>query len=402
MKTCRNSAAKRIMSDLAHSAMRAGIVAATAVLAAVGGLVGLLMFWSYPGRPKPFVDQNGKPLPRSLAETIFIDVNGVKQGMIIESRDTSNPVLLYVHGGMPDYFLSKKYPTRLEDLFTVVWWEQRGCGLSYSPRISERSITSEQLIADTLFVADYLRQRFSKDKIFLMAHSGGTFFGIQAAAKAPDRFHAYIGVAQMTNQRKSEQLAYDYMLGHAWTCLDMLGQFRAVADQRMVRKLEVAPVTVPGTQRAYLAVRDEAMHRLGICTMHKMTSVMRGILLQSLQTREYTFAEKVNLWRGKLASGVSALWDEAIASDVSESVPALNLPVYFFHGTHDYTVSYLLAKAYFDQLRAPMKGFYTFECSAHSPMFEEPAKTVRILRDDVLGGTNRLADPTPSRALGGT
>ena len=42
----------------------------------VGGLA-LLLFWSYPGRPKPFVDDNGTPLPRSLAEKIFIDVNGV-------------------------------------------------------------------------------------------------------------------------------------------------------------------------------------------------------------------------------------------------------------------------------------------------------------------------------------
>ena len=33
-----------------------------------------------------------------------------------------------------------------------------------------------------------------------------------------------------------------------------------------------------------------------------------------------------------------ALWDEAMATDVSEAVPALELPVYFFHGRHDYTV----------------------------------------------------------------
>ena len=33
-----------------------------------------------------------------------------------------NPVLLWVHGGpgMPDYLLTKQYPTNMEDLFTVV------------------------------------------------------------------------------------------------------------------------------------------------------------------------------------------------------------------------------------------------------------------------------------------
>ena len=66
--------------------------------------------------------------------------------------------------------------------------------------------------------------------------------------------------------------------------------------------------------------------------------------------------------------------------------------MYFFHGIHDYTVSYQLAKQYFEGMRSPIKGFYTFEHSAHSPMFEEPDTTLRILRDDVLAGTNRLAD----------
>jgi hypothetical protein len=39
-----------------------------------------------------------------------------------------------------------------------------------------------------------------------------------------------------------------------------------------------------------------------------------------------------------------------------------------------------------------MKGFYTFEHSAHSPLFEEPDKVQRILREDVLAGVNSLAD----------
>jgi hypothetical protein len=39
-----------------------------------------------------------------------------------------------------------------------------------------------------------------------------------------------------------------------------------------------------------------------------------------------------------------------------------------------------------------VKGFYTFEQSAHSPMFEEPEKMEKILRGDVLAGTDNLAD----------
>jgi hypothetical protein len=43
-------------------------------------------------------------------------------------------------------------------------------------------------------------------------------------------------------------------------------------------------------------------------------------------------------------------------------------------------------------LKAPVKGFYTFAQSAHSPMFEEPEKMQQIFREDVLAGANRLSD----------
>ena len=68
--------------------------------------------------------------------------------------------------------------------------------------------------------------------------------------------------------------------------------------------------------------------------------------------------------------------------------------MYFLHGAHDYTCTLAEASAYFASLTAPLKGFYTFSRSAHSPMFEEPGTFMTILREDVLNGTNRLADRT--------
>jgi pimeloyl-ACP methyl ester carboxylesterase len=345
-------------------------------------LIGSLQLWS-PGKPKPFLDRNGDLLSGSLSEKIWVNVNGVEQGMVIQSKNTANPILLYLHGGMPDYFLTQNYPIGLEEYFTVIWWDRRGIGLSYSADAPPESMTIEQFISDTLAVTNYLRQRFGQEKIYLMGHSGGTFIGIQAAARAPELYYAYIGVAQMANQLASEKEAYDYMRE----------QFKVNGNTRMVQKLEAAPVTmVDGTPAAYLAIRDEAMHSLGIGTMHDMRSVISGVFLPSLTFRQYTLGEKINLWRGKMATGVSTSWDEILATDLGTKVPELEIPVYFLHGIYDYTCSYRVAKHYFDQLKAPLKGFYTFEQSAHSPLFEEPDKTQRILREDVLAGTNSLSD----------
>jgi pimeloyl-ACP methyl ester carboxylesterase len=358
------------------------LIAISVLLVSVLVLVGVLLCWS-PGRPTPFLDANGKVLPGSISEKIHVNINGVEQGMFIKGKDSSNPVLLYLHGGMPDYFLTQDYPTGLDEYFTVVWWEQRGSGLSYSSDILPESVNPDQLVSDTLSVTSYLRGRFGQRKIYLMGHSGGTFIGIQAAARAPELYRAYIGVAQMSTQLESEKLAYAYMLK----------RFKDDGNAKMVRTLGEAPVSdsVP-LPDSYLSVRDSAMHSLGIGTTHDMKSIVTGLLLRSFENREYTLSEKIGMWRGKIFTG-SRLWNTQLSTDLTKKVTRLEIPVYFLHGAYDYTVSYPLAKSYYEQLDAPLKGFYTFTQSAHSPLFEEPTRMREIMQADVLTGAKELADP---------
>lgn len=345
-------------------------------------LLGVLLLWS-PGTSEPFPEENGNPSANSLSEKIRVPINGVEQGMFIKSKDVNHSVLLFLHGGpgMPEYFLTQNYPTGLEEDFTVVWWDRRGAGLSYSPNISLETMTVEQSVLDTIAMTNYLRERFGKEKIYLMGHSGGSFIGIQAAARAPELYYAYIGMGQMTYQIKSEKLAYDYMLP----------KFKENGNTHLARILEENPVTmtVP-LPPAYAAVRDEAMHTLGIGTTREMKSVVTGIFLPSWKFREYTLGEKINLWRGKIFSH-AVLWNEMIATDLTQKVTMLKIPTYFFEGRYDYTCNYTLAKDYLKQLQAPVKGFYTFENSAHSPIFEEPEKVRQILQEDVLTGSTSLA-----------
>ncbi|MEY4550415.1 MAG: hypothetical protein RL685_6610 [Pseudomonadota bacterium] len=186
--TCRALSARKVVRSLL-------IVVSAPFVALLVLVVALLLNSS--GEPAPFLDAAGERSRGSLSEKIYVEINGTRQGMFIKSKDVTHPVLLYLHGGMPDYFLTRQHPTGLEDTFTVVWWEQRGSGISYAADIPPETMTLEQLIGDTVAVTNYLRQRFDKQKIYLMGHSGGSFIGIQAAARAPELYHAYIGVAQM-------------------------------------------------------------------------------------------------------------------------------------------------------------------------------------------------------------
>lgn len=364
------------------AARRAMWMALIALAACAAALAGVLLAWSHPGEPAPFLDGAGRPLPGSVAEKVYLEVNGARQGMIIRGRDASRPVLLYLHGGMPDYFLSRLSGSGLEELFTVCWWEQRGTGISYDPAARE-PVTADQLVADTLAVTRYLQRRFGQERIYLMGHSGGTFLAALALERAPELYTAYVGVAQMGSQRESELEAHEHVLA----------EYRRLGDAGMVRRLEAAPVTRDGVSPAWLAVRDEAMHGLGVGTTRAMRSVVSGIFLPSLRSREYTLAEKLRTWRGKASSGVSTMWAEMLRTDLAERVPEVRVPVYLLHGVHDYTCTYAQARRYFAGLRAPVKAFYSFAASAHSPVFEEPERARQILREDVLAGRNALADP---------
>ena len=117
------------------------LMAGSTILAAL--LLRRMHLWGG-GTPIPLRDMDGRPLLGSISEKIGVEINGVRQGMFILSKDATHPVLLYLHGGLPEYFLTERYPTGFENDFTVVWWEQRGAGLSYSPHIPPETMTSRR------------------------------------------------------------------------------------------------------------------------------------------------------------------------------------------------------------------------------------------------------------------
>src|SRR2546421_12342183 len=138
MKQKHDTSTKRYaLASFARKVGRMLVVMASLFLAGISMLVGLLRLLSR-GKPKPFVDERGRPLPGSISEKVFVPINGVQQGMFIKSKDDRNPVLLYLHGGLSDYFLTRRYPTGLENYFTVVWWNSAGRASPTTPTSRQR------------------------------------------------------------------------------------------------------------------------------------------------------------------------------------------------------------------------------------------------------------------------
>ena len=318
-----------------------------------------------------------------MNEKIFVDINGTKQGMFLQGENIENPVLLFLHGGAgsPEIAFSQRYPTGLDKIFTVCWWEQRGSGISYHSSITKQEMTIGQMISDTIAVVHYLKNRFNTEKVYVMGHSWGSLLGVLTVQQVPELFHAYIGIGQVARQDESERLAYTFMLQ----------EFRKANNKKMLRKLEKFPIDKGGEVGIqYLGVRSEGMMKLGIGIMHHCTSMMECVMTV-LGYKGYNLKEKFKFPMGNSFS-LRCLWDFVIQTDLIKQVTELKVPVYIFQGKYDYQVSYVIAKEFAATVKAPVKGFYTFENSAHSPCFEEPEKMCHILQADVLQEKVDLSD----------
>lgn len=343
-------------------------------------VLGLIVLWIMsPGKPEPIVNTDGNSHKR-ISEKCFVEIGGIRQGMFIRSADTNLPVLLFVHGGpaFPNYFLFERFNPGLEKFFTVCYWEQRGGGLSYSKDINPESMTLEQLKADAIEVTNYLRKRFNREKIYIMAWSGGTTIALPAVADHPEYYHAYIAMAQMTNQQLSERMAFQYMVQR----LTELKNERAIRQLKKFNNLDTEEDLI---RFCNSGIRDQLMHRLGIGTMHHMKSIFTGIFLPVWTCKAYTLPEKINLWKSKLLFfPKTSIRKQTLLINFPEKYPELKVPVIFVCGQYDLTVSKELTVCYFQQLIAPRKSLYIFEDAAHGPLFEQPEKFRRMLIEEVV------------------
>ncbi len=94
----------------------------------------------------------------------------------------SGPPLIAIHGGLGFDHSSMVGPLEpFEDLNTIVYYDQRGNGLS--ERVDLETITIAQLAADV----DALREHLGFERVGLAGHSYGSFVALEHATTHPQR-----------------------------------------------------------------------------------------------------------------------------------------------------------------------------------------------------------------------
>lgn len=306
----------------------------------------------------------------------MVKIGGIKQAILINGKDTSNPVLLYLHGG-PGFPLLPFEPFNesmrmLEKHFTVVYWEQRGTGKSYHPSIDEESMNVNQFVSDTREVVEYIYQKLGKEKIFLWGHSWGSNLGAIYASRYPETLHAYISTGQSANPFLNERLAYEFVLQRA----------TEENNRRALRQLSRID-TLPDkyTVSDALTIRKWVYRYGGIVyqNQHTRPYVDLSEINTILSSPYYTWRVRINLLLNPYFS-INTLWEDLKVLNLFEKAPTIEVPVYFLVGRHDIIVSHIIAADYFEYLDAPEgKKIIWFEKSAHRPFKEEREKFLETM-----------------------
>lgn len=299
-------------------------------------------------------------LAGSIAETAYLRIGGIDQWLMIRGESVANPVLVLLHGGpgSPETSLFRYFNSSLEKSFTLVYWEQRGAGRSYSRDLQDKDMTIERFVADLDELVDAITQKLSKKRVVILGHSWGSALGTLYAARHPEKVCAYIGTGQIGDLQASELSSYAFVLEEA----------KRRNNRRALKQLD-AIGKPPYTSKSVGVQRRWLMRFVGLMRGKSFWQVFR--VLRS--SPESSLVLLPNMIRGVLFS-LRTLWPQVSRLNLEIAAPELKMPVFFFIGRHDHQVAAETSAAYFAKLIAPAKELVWFEESAHMPPFEEADK----------------------------
>ena len=312
-----------------------------------------------------------------------VNLGGIDQWYLIRGCDRSSPILLYLHGGPGGPLFPRARTigtlTNLEKYFVMVYWEQRGTGKSYHSSIPAETMDINQFVLNARELTLFLQERFQVTKIYLLGISWGSMIGLLTAKQYPELFYAFIGVGQLVNPLENDRISYEF-------CLETAKKLEIEKAVNELERIGPPPYNYQKLiiQRKWLTRFEKViLSEKGIQNYPEFNTVKK-----LLSTPEYSIVDILRMGMDPYFS-LKHLWnDEFYHTNLNESVPQIDIPVYFFMGRYDYITSADIVEKYVERLNAPKgKNLIWFEKSGHEPYFQEPEKFRDIMINIVLKET---------------
>lgn len=289
-----------------------------------------------------------------------IQVGGIEQWIFIRGQKVDNPVLLFLHGGpgKPETPYMYKFQNELEKRMTVVHWEQRGAGKSFSKNIPLDSFNIAQFQSDAYEIVQLLKKRFHKDKIFILGHSWGTMLGLDLVKKYPTDIAAYIGMGQAVEMTQAQQIGLTKLLEIA----EKQQNKKAIRELTALGSPPFSLSEMPSYFKWLMAFGGEVYGESGY----------GSLVIESYFSPDYSIGDHMK-WMQGMSSG-ELMYEQLLKFNATQMFPKLEVPLYFLVGRHDLNTPADLVSQYYGTIESPHKEIIWFEHSAHSPNLEEPEK----------------------------
>lgn len=302
-----------------------------------------------------------------IKEERFITIGGIEQWITIHGDDTSNPVLLFLHGG-PGSTMSPYdddiYGDWKKD-FVLVQWDQRGAGRTFGRNLpadydedywTENPLTVEQMTDDGIAVSEFLIQRLKIQKIILLGTSWGSILGTKMALKRPDLFHAYVGHAQMVSPaqdlitafHKTHSIAMEQKDLESVKRLDSLGPPPYDNAQNAGKFFRI----MKQYEREHSTPAPDSWWKLAPEYDNETDNRHR------YDGDDYSFVHFV----GHKKMGIQAM---NATVDFLEDGLEFEIPVYLIQGETDILTPPKISRVYFDRIKAPKKKYFLLPDAAH-------------------------------------
>lgn len=307
-----------------------------------------------------------------MNEYFKLELGGYRQQVMI-AGDETKPILLFCHGGpgTPNMSFLRKWNQPLLDTFLLVTWDQRGTGRSLTKDLDSDTVNIDTIRSDTHELTAYLKDRFNRNKIFIMGHSFGATLALSVIKERPEDYHAYFAISQFVNTARNEMECYKFVMKAT----------KEAGDTKAISKLESIGAPEDGFYKR--PIKD-------LMVVKQLVSKYKGdakngnstlsILTSILFSKEYGFHNAPRSIKGiQLSLERVGLSLKGIAYD--ETHKELEIPVYFFSGDYDQLTPQQILRDYYETIEAPHKELHCFHGSAHSPLWEEGDRFHAIVND---------------------
>ncbi|MEU3709782.1 alpha/beta fold hydrolase [Streptomyces catenulae] len=307
-----------------------------------------------------------------IDERYFTRIGGLDQWISVRGEDRAHPVVVELHGGPGSSHSVLTHLSRdWERHVTLVRWDMRGTGktLRRSGADGQGEMTFARLLADAAEVVEHVRERLGVRRVVLLGCSFGSALALRLARSRPDLVGAYVGTDQKIFDGGRDRADHDAVL-------DRL--------ERAGKKKELAAVRAMGPDpRAWSAEQFGHFHRAAATTDPHTFAAMKSVVMKSLwYSPLHSLREIPVFFRSFLVS--SAVLPGTAAFDDRADGTRFDVPFFVVQGACDLVNTPARARAFFDEVQAPVKEFTLIEDAGHFAAYRRPDLFLDVLRTRVL------------------